>query len=61
MVPTKPFLNSLSFSPFLRAVGKFLLVLSSAVFASSSLYHWLSSQFPVCLESLVPHWELLLV
>ena len=42
MVPTKAFLNSLSFSLVLRAVGKFLLVLSSALFALSSLYRWLS-------------------
>lgn len=35
-------LNSLSFSPFLKAVDKFLLVLSSAVFVLSSGSNWLS-------------------
>ena len=61
MVPMNPFLSSLSFSPFPKAVGKFLLILNSTLFVSSSQSNWLSSPFPICLESLVSRWELLVV
>lgn len=56
-----PLLSSRSFSLDLEAMGKFLSVLSSALFVSCSRPNWLSSQFPICLEPLVPCWELLVV
>ena len=52
-----PLLSSRSFSLDLEAMGKFLSVLSSALFVSCSRPNWLSSQFPICLEPL----ELLVV
>ena len=56
-----PLLSSQSFSLDLEAMGKFLSVLNSALFVSCSRPNWLSSQFPICLEPLVPCWELLVV
>lgn len=59
VLPVNPFLSSLSFLLFLRAVGKFLWVLSSILFTSSSQSvfpaqdRWTRVGRPFCL---VPNW-----
>ena len=63
-----PLLSSLSFSLDLEAMGKFLSVLSSALFVSCSRPNWLSGQFLIWLEtpgpwfcSQIPCWDVLAV
>lgn len=47
--------------PFLRDMAKFLWVLSSILLVLNSRSNWVFSQFPICLVSPVPQWEILVL